>query len=82
MSDREFTFLICAEVLPTSLLLLGFWAWSRWQRREGLAKGVTRGKQAAHMPVALAGEHLKLTHYRCSVSTGFRLIDSPVASRA
>jgi hypothetical protein len=51
MSTRDFTLLICAEVLPTTLLLVCFWAWSRRQKRTGLPKTVTGGKQAAHMPV-------------------------------
>lgn len=62
MSNRDFTLLICAEVLPTSLLLFGLWAWSRRQRRTGVAKGVTGGKQAAHMPVEfLKPERRKLS---------------------
>lgn len=51
MSIRELTLLIGAELLPSSLLLIGFWAWSRRQVRTGLPRGITCGKQAAHMPV-------------------------------
>jgi hypothetical protein len=39
------------EVLLCSLLLMGFGAWMRRQKRTGLAKLVKGDKQAVHMPV-------------------------------
>jgi hypothetical protein len=51
MTTRALTLLICVEVVPSSLLLLGFWAWLRWRERSGLAKRTASGQQAAHMPV-------------------------------
>jgi hypothetical protein len=51
MTTRDLTLLICAEVLPSSLLLVGFWAWLRWRERASLVRRAAGGKQAAHMPV-------------------------------
>jgi hypothetical protein len=51
MAKRDLTLLICAEVLPSILLLVGFWAWLRRRERAGLARRSASGKPAAHMPV-------------------------------
>ena len=51
MTKRDLIVLVCAEVLPSILLLVGFWAWLRRRELAGLVRRFASGKQAAHMPV-------------------------------
>jgi len=78
MINQDFTVLISAA-LPTTLFLVGYWAWSRQRRRTGLAKEGTSAKRAAHMPVDfLKPEQQKLSGLAPGATTSIDFSDIAV----